>query len=198
LQPGSRIGILNFASATKPGGGFLSGAQAQEESIARSSNIYPSLISDSAKPFYASHKHDNRGCYYTHHIIWSEDVSVFRDDEGGWHEPYQVDIVTSPAVNAGVVLSRAQDKAYEEQRIEAVMKERMARVLYVFESRGVERIVLGSFGTGVFRNKVEMVARLWAELLKGRFAESFEQVVFGIVDEKTCEEFREVFEHIMG
>ena len=101
-------------------------------------------------------------------------------------------------MNAGVVLSRAQDKAYEEQRIEAVMKERMARVLYVFESRGVERIVLGSFGTGVFRNKVEMVARLWAELLKGRFAESFEQVVFGIVDEKTCEEFREVFEHIMG
>ena len=38
-SPDRKIGVLNFASAKKPGGGFLTGAQAQEESIARSSTI---------------------------------------------------------------------------------------------------------------------------------------------------------------
>ena len=38
-----RIGVLNFASAKNPGGGFLGGARAQEESLARSSALYFSL-----------------------------------------------------------------------------------------------------------------------------------------------------------
>ena len=36
---------LNFASAKNPGGGFLGGSQAQEESLARSSGLYLALRS---------------------------------------------------------------------------------------------------------------------------------------------------------
>jgi uncharacterized protein (TIGR02452 family) len=39
------VAALNFASARNPGGGFLGGSQAQEESLARSSALYASLIS---------------------------------------------------------------------------------------------------------------------------------------------------------
>ena len=43
-EPRRRIGVLNFASAKHPGGGFRGGSQAQEESIARSSTLYKSQI----------------------------------------------------------------------------------------------------------------------------------------------------------
>ena len=38
------VAALNFASAKNPGGGFLGGSQAQEESLARSSALYASLM----------------------------------------------------------------------------------------------------------------------------------------------------------
>jgi len=63
--------------------------------------------------------------------------------------------------NAGVA-RRAGEGA--EAQIEAAMKERRARVLFLFNQEGVKNVVLGSFGTGVFRNNVATVASLWADL----------------------------------
>ncbi|KAA1470436.1 hypothetical protein DENSPDRAFT_699129, partial [Dentipellis sp. KUC8613] len=195
-----KIGVLNFASATKPGGGFLTGAQAQEESLARASALYPTLTTRSAGQFYEIHKAKKgpKSGYYTHAMVYSPRVVVFRDDAGGWVEPYYVDMLTSPAVNAGDVrrkLPEDSDLDAEEERIVRVMRERMARILFLFEQRGARRLVLGSFGTGVFRNSVEAVARIWAELLckdGARFAGSFERVVFAVLGRETYETFVQV------
>ncbi|KAF8648486.1 hypothetical protein AX16_006196 [Volvariella volvacea WC 439] len=200
----TKIGILNFASATKPGGGFLTGAQAQEESIARSSNLYHTLMTPSSQRFYTLHSRDSKGGYYTHAMIYSPNVLVFRTDDGGWTEPLAVDVLTSPAVNAGVVRKTAFgaiSPKQTDQRIEKVMKARMGRILYLFEQEGVKNLVLGSFGTGVFQNKVEVVARLWAELIgvKGaRFEKSFERVVFAILGRETVTEFERVWNEVRG
>ena len=207
-----RVGMLNFASAKNPGGGFLNGAQAQvcvcsvlfclslivwaqEESIARSSTIYGSLMTDVAQRFYQSHRKDPKEGYYSHAIIWSPHVQLVRNDAGDWLQPVEIEMVTSCAVNAGVARRKIHDG--DESKIEATMKERMARILHVFEKQGVENLVLGSFGTGVFRNNVDVVARIWYELLVGdeaRFRNSFRRVVFAILGHPTYLTFKKTFE----
>ncbi|KAL0955736.1 hypothetical protein HGRIS_001952 [Hohenbuehelia grisea] len=194
------IGVLNFASAKKPGGGFLGGASAQEESIARSSALYPTLMTSEGQKFYVLHKNDPHAGYYTHAMIYSPGVTLFRDDSGGWLEPLKVDVLTSPAVNAGVVRKTVRARLApdgEEAQIRRVMKERMGRLLYLFEREGVKHLVLGSFGTGVFRNDIPTIAEIWAELLgtsSTRFGSSFETILFAVIGGKTFEQLRDSFE----
>lgn len=72
-----RVGVLNFASAKNPGGGFLNGAMAQEESLAASSGLYGTQLRNEG--YYKA----NRACksmMYTHHAIYSPDVVFFRDE----------------------------------------------------------------------------------------------------------------------
>src|SRR5262245_6203603 len=54
LARGEGPAALNFASAKNPGGGFLGGSEAQEESLARSSALYASLLE--AREFYERHR----------------------------------------------------------------------------------------------------------------------------------------------
>lgn len=196
-----KIGILNFASAKKEGGGFINGASAQEESIARASTLYPSLMSNEGQRFYKLNRADNRGCYYTHAMLYSPDVLVIRDDDAKaakWHPPVTVDVVTSPAVNAGVVLGKIKDSSRiekEREKINEVMVERMARILFLLEHKGADVIVLGSFGTGVFRNDVNAVANIWKQLIGpgGRFSRSFSRIVFAVIPNETYQDYARTF-----
>ncbi|KAF7335691.1 DUF2263 domain-containing protein [Mycena venus] len=190
------IGILNFASAEQPGGGFINGASAQEESIARSSTLYASLMTPTAQQFYTLHSADAREGFYTHAMVYSPHVVVFRTDDGTLVKPMVIDVLTSPAVHAGLVRKRASGAAVERD-IKRAMRERMARILFLFERRQVLDVVLGSFGTGIFQNDVDMVAEIWAELLCGsqaRFARSFHYVAFAVMDNPTYLLFRDAFQ----
>ncbi|EJD38152.1 hypothetical protein AURDEDRAFT_107879 [Auricularia subglabra TFB-10046 SS5] len=198
-DPGAAVGVLNFASAKHPGGGFLTGAQAQEESLARSSTLYCSLMCPTGAQFYGV-KRD--GGFYSHAMIWSPGVLFFRSDDGAWLPPVAANVITSAAVNAGTVKQRVAEHELSDadDRIEGCMRERMARILWLFERKGLTHLVLGSFGTGVFKNDVGTVAKLWAEFLGpgGRFERSFRHVEFAILGRETFDVFKAAFERRCG
>src|SRR5262249_40878549 len=69
---------LNFASARHPGGGFLGGARAQEESLCRASGLYPCI---NGNEMYRHHANVPGG-FYTNYAIYSPSVPVFKDEAG--------------------------------------------------------------------------------------------------------------------
>ncbi|MER8069830.1 TIGR02452 family protein [Streptomyces sp. NPDC094034] len=188
------VAVLNFSSARNPGGGYLNGAQAQEEALCRASALYTTLLS--VPEFYAHHRAD-RSPFYTDRVIHSPGVPVFRDDRGRLLDtPYRVGFLTSPAPNAGVI---ARNAPAEVHRVPAALARRAERVLETAAERGYRRLVLGAWGCGVFRNDPDQVARVFRALLTGggRFTDHFDETVFAVLDRTpngtTVGAFRRVF-----
>lgn len=172
--------ILNFASAKSPGGGFLRGANAQEEYLARSTALYSCLAGN---PMYDFHQLQ-KDPLYSDHMIYSPAVPVIRDDEGMLLEdPYFVGIISAPAVNA----SRLDAGRHRE--IEPAMTGRIARILRLGLAQGHDAIVLGAWGCGVFRNEPALVARWFGKALRGKFRGSYREVVFAVLDQTSQEKF---------
>ena len=91
----------------------------QEESIARASTLYPSLITDVASQFYAHYVKDPGNAYYTHAMVYSPAVLLLRDDHGNWRSPVEVDVLTSAAVNAGEIRSElAREERLRREKVE--------------------------------------------------------------------------------
>jgi uncharacterized protein (TIGR02452 family) len=189
-RSGDPVAVLNFASARNPGGGFLNGAQAQEEALCRASALYACV--SGIRDFYDHHR-AHRDPFYTDRVIHSPAVPVFRDDRGGLLDtPYPAGFLTAAAPNAGVVLRRTPERATELPRALTVRAE---RVLQTAAACGYRRLVLGAWGCGVFRNDPAQVAGAFHELLVGGpFEGHFEEVVFGVLDRTQGTTTRAAFE----
>ncbi len=183
--------VLNFASARNPGGGYLNGAQAQEEALCRASALYACVVE--AREFYDHHR-THRDPFYTDRVIHSPAVPVFRDDRGALlDEPYTAGFLTAAAPNAGVIARTAPERTPELPR---ALASRAERVLETAAAHGYRRLVLGAWGCGVFQNDPAQVAGAFHGLLSdgGRFAGCFEHVVFGVLDRTRGAVVRGAFE----
>lgn len=176
---------LNFASAKNPGGGFLTGAQAQEESLARSSGLYPCI--DQKKAMYKANKahHSN---LYLDDMIYSPQVPVFRCDDGKLLAPYLISIITAPAVNAGAI---RDTESHHSDQLEPVMKGRINKLLALCLHHQHKSILLGAWGCGVFKNDPKLIAKYFYEALGegGLFHQAFERVTFAILDNSDEQKF---------
>lgn len=170
------VACLNFASAKNPGGGFLGGAQAQEESLARSSALYPCL---QTQPEHYARNRANQSALYLDLAIFSHEVPFVRDDDGGWLErPVLCSVITCAAPNAGALRNNGR---YDARVVEDTLRRRAELVLAIANHTGVDRLVLGAWGAGAFGNDPKLVAQIFRDLLAGPFQNWFSDVVFAVL-----------------
>ena len=195
LAAGRRLGggtaALVFASARKPGGGFLTGARAQEEDVARASALHACLIT--APEFYAFHR-AHSDLRYSDRVIYSPDVPVFRDDAHVLLEdPYRVSFITAAAPNLQAVRRNQPDRI---ATVPAAVRARAERVLAVAAAHGHHRLVLGAWGCGVFGNEPAVVAGAWSDALHR--VPHFDRVVFAVLDRAPATPTLRTFADILG
>ncbi|GLW91922.1 TIGR02452 family protein [Actinokineospora globicatena] len=183
---GGDVAALVFASARNAGGGFLNGAQAQEESLARSSALYPCLRA--AGDFYAYHR-AHEELVYSDRVIYSPRVPVFRDDKGTFlPAPYPVTFLTASAPNHGAV---ARTQPHHLAKIPEILTRRAARVLQVAAANNHRRLLLGAWGCGVFANDPATVATAFHTALREN--PFFDQVTFAVYDRHPTSPTRTAF-----
>ena len=188
-QRGYSVAVLNFADALESGGLVLDGAETQEESICRASNLYEALISDKCMKDYYKFNRAFDCDTFSNRMIYSKDVLVFKNDE---HElldkPINFDVITIPAPLGYVA-------TYE------IYLKRIRCMVNIANHMDVDCLVLGAWGCGAFCNPVEQVAKAFAEVLsEHRYCG---KVVFAIKGtseaDNTYNLFKDVFfKHYLG
>ncbi|TSI05281.1 TIGR02452 family protein [Lysinibacillus sp. BW-2-10] len=168
--------VLNFASAKNPGGGFLNGASAQEESICRASDLY--LFIKEIDEFYKNPKH-LKNALYDSDIIFSKNVSLIKDSNGEDLQEKEFDVITSCAVNV-TALKRNNEKELLKQTT-AEMKKRIENILEVAVREQAETLILGAFGCGVFGNNPYEIKQLFMQTVKNkRYNGKFKKIIISI------------------
>lgn len=189
--PGRKIAVLNFASATKPGGGVINGSSAQEESLCRCSTLYSTL---DRRFLWQSYYDVNRAAgdvLHTDACIYSPGIVICKTDENFPERMPQEDWVTVDVIScAAPNLRNTPANLYNPENGQAVsilpadlqrLHEQRARaILAVAADNGVDILVLGAFGCGAFRNDPRVVAKAYANVLKDcrRYFDLIEFAIF--------------------
>ena len=187
------IVALNFASARNQGGGFLSGALAQEEDLCRCSGLYACL---KTKPIFYNENILCDHTLYLDNMIYSPKVPFFRNKHNLFIEqPFELSLISSPAPNLTTMSEKDRDSEDGQEVIYSTLYSRAKRILNVAAAHGHKNIILGAWGCGAFGNDPEQVAIIFDDALKN--VPAFENVCFAVYDTRTppvvFEKFKEVF-----
>lgn len=183
-----KICVLNFASFTEPGGGFINGAMAQEEALCHVTNLYNIL--KEFNPLYDKNKLLINNGVYKNWAIYSPDV-VFDNVYDAMHTCNNIDVITCPAPNASIFFSTFSSEE-DVNRYTDILYERCKYVLDIAKENNVKVLCLGAFGCGVFGNNPYCVAECFKILLETKNYD-FDIVTFPIPASYNLDAFKELF-----
>ncbi|KAG5657891.1 hypothetical protein KAF25_007924 [Fusarium avenaceum] len=189
----ARVTILNMSSPLNPGGGFLNGANSQEESLCMRTTLYPSLKDEWYRiPDLSS--------------IYTPNVLVFRDEEAedlDKKDRFYVDCITAAMLRAPEFEMNGEGVAtYANRKDREIAQAKMTAVMRIAVMKKTKRLVLGAWGCGAHGNPVGEIARLWKAVLRPRHDksktgkerwESLDEIVFAIKDHNMAQAFAEAF-----
>jgi len=153
-----KVCALNYASFRHPGGGFLRGSVAQEETLCHDSYLFNVIDASTFAPEYQSnYERQNKGMY-ENFAIYSPDIRFII----GGKKTATVDIMTcaSPNYKEGIkngVSFEENHKAYIE---------RLEFICNIAVEQKVDTFILGAWGCGVFQQNSGTVAADMKEVLK--------------------------------
>lgn len=180
------IVALNFASARNQGGGFLSGAMAQEEDLCRCSGLYSCL---KKKPLFYNANILCDNTLYTDGVIYSPKVPFIRDEYNFLLDnPFELSIISAPAPN----LNGAQ--TIDHEVVVNTLLNRAQKILQVAQKHGHKNIILGAWGCGAFGNEPFNVANIFMAALKT--IPAFEHVCFAVYDTRTPPHVYDTFKQV--
>ena len=177
-KQGKKVCVLNFASATNPGGGVVRGANAQEECLCRCSTLYPCLNTrDMWQMFYEPHR-AVADPLYNDDCIYTPNVRVFKSDTNfpellSKKDWWSVNILTCAAPNLRECPSNAMNPHAGNEaakitpsELEKLLTARIRRIFEVAVANGNEVLILGAFGCGAFKNPPEIVAKVFNDVMQ--------------------------------
>ena len=208
-KQGKRVCVLNFASATNPGGGVVNGSSAQEECICRCTTLYPCLNNDELwTKFYKPHR-KAANPLYNNDCIYTPNVCVFKSDinfpellsRDRW---WKVNILTCAAPNLRERASNPMNPhvGYKQVKVtpdelETLLTSRIRRIFEVAVANENEVLILGAFGCGAFRNPPEIVAKVFYNVMQD-FLGYFDTIEYAVYHTEREVANYEAFKKVMN
>lgn len=176
--------VLNFASFKNPGGMFLEGSSAQEESLCHASTLY-NVLERFNDTYYAQNRRMLNRSLYQNRLLYSPDILFEYGDKKAF-----CDVITLAAPNKSAA-QRYCNVTDEENR--QVLRERIYFLLKTISMMDVDYLILGAWGCGVFGQSLGETAELFQEAIKNVNCSLPSRIVFAIPDSRTMEKFKRNF-----
>lgn len=171
-----KVALLNFASYTHPGGGYIVGSHAQEEILCEHSYLY-NVLSSFKDSFYKwNNKFKNNSLYlnralYSPDILFSE-VDTINVKAGSVY----CDVITCASPNKKAAQN---NKKYKKEDNTEALEERIKFILDIAKDNNVDTLILGAFGCGAFGQDPKEVANIFKRYLSTTH-KCFKKVIFAI------------------
>lgn len=181
------MAVLDFASFTNPGGGYIQGYLGQEATLCADSYLYNVL--DKQRKWYGENRRRNINCelYRNRALV----VPAVRFDRNHVHAYADVIVAAAPNVKRARQEYRVSDDALLD-----ALRDRIRFVLAICDELGREKLVLGAWGCDNNGFDAEAVAELFRkELASGDF--KVKQVFFAVPSTRCDEDFAK-FEHVLA
>ena len=181
------MAVLDFASFTNPGGGYIQGYLGQEATLCVDSYLYNVL--DKQRKWYGENRRRNINCelYRNRALV----VPAVRFDRNHVHAYADVIVVAAPNAKR----ARQEYRVGDDALLDA-LRDRIRFVLAICDELGREKLVLGAWGCDNNGFDAEAVAELFRkELASGDF--KVKQVFFAVPSTRWDEDFAK-FEHVLA
>lgn len=185
-EQGYNPAVLNMASRRNPGGGVVTGAGAQEETLFRRTNLFRSLyqFAPYAEQYGIRRSRHQYPLDRNYGGVYTPDAIYFRESEQKGYalleEPVSLSFITVAGMNRPDL---TVDGMIADHHVGPI-KNKIRTIFRMGLVHGHDSLVLGALGCGAFRNPPRHVARLFLEVMdEPEFKNRYRLIVFAILDD---------------